>query len=140
MLTLAGLLCVASAGVPECDFYPMIEYWKAGDFSPNPLCNGTTDYLVENIYPGRTSRGLRELSKKLLAAYNEGLPGLSYGKVTCDIVSKNADEFCLAMGEFSRYTHCLTEYDYESADVVLNSMNKERDFGWEQIPSGCRGK
>lgn len=70
----------AVSGIPESDFYPLVEYWKAGDFRANPLCEGENapePRFKAEKYPARTSVGLKAFSEALLATYRNEIRGLS---------------------------------------------------------------
>lgn len=80
-LTLIFVLGVTSQ-VPESDFYPMVEYWSAGDFRANQLCESlegkaATAPMPAEKYGYRTSLGLKELSGALLQSYVNSVKHLS---------------------------------------------------------------
>eukprot|EP01056_Protomagalhaensia_sp_Gyna25_P006067 Protomagalhaensia_sp_Gyna_25__6066@NODE_967_length_2343_cov_206_610677_g768_i0_p1_GENE_NODE_967_length_2343_cov_206_610677_g768_i0NODE_967_length_2343_cov_206_610677_g768_i0_p1_ORF_typecomplete_len551_score119_74Lipase_3/PF01764_25/0_0027_NODE_967_length_2343_cov_206_610677_g768_i02221874 len=81
------LLAIAAvvAQVPENDFYPIIEYWKAGDFAANPLCEGSNAAAIPakvKDYPSRSSLGLKLFSRDLLRNYDSVAKGASLKDVT----------------------------------------------------------
>eukprot|EP01057_Protomagalhaensia_wolfi_P006077 Protomagalhaensia_wolfi_Nauph_80__6076@NODE_855_length_1945_cov_46_465373_g643_i0_p1_GENE_NODE_855_length_1945_cov_46_465373_g643_i0NODE_855_length_1945_cov_46_465373_g643_i0_p1_ORF_typecomplete_len553_score123_92Lipase_3/PF01764_25/0_0057_NODE_855_length_1945_cov_46_465373_g643_i01451803 len=73
-------IAVVGAQVPESDFYPIIEYWKAGDFAANPLCEGSNAAAIPakvKDYPSRMSLGLKLFSRDLLRNYDSVARGAS---------------------------------------------------------------
>eukprot|EP01055_Gregarina_sp_Pseudo9_P005938 Gregarina_sp_Pseudo_9__5937@NODE_954_length_2035_cov_294_783066_g855_i1_p1_GENE_NODE_954_length_2035_cov_294_783066_g855_i1NODE_954_length_2035_cov_294_783066_g855_i1_p1_ORF_typecomplete_len556_score173_43Lipase_3/PF01764_25/9_9e05_NODE_954_length_2035_cov_294_783066_g855_i11351802 len=71
---------VSGVSLPETDFYPIIEYWKAGDFRANPLCEGVNAPQIPAKvaeYPSRTSTGLKLFARDLLRKYDNAVKSTS---------------------------------------------------------------
>lgn len=182
-------------GIPETDFYPMIEYYRAKDYRANPLCELDPEYAHQNAdenskplipsvqatdYPYRFSIGLSELTKKMLESgksvaslsdrdvawtakerqkkgdweslLQAGIAGSVYNYRRSNVLdssfriqfgkafqpSKQVQEpFCYALGNFSRISTCLSNYEYKDNNEVLKQLSPGNNFGLEDLPTKC---
>eukprot|EP01053_Blabericola_migrator_P006239 Blabericola_migrator_1__6238@NODE_3149_length_2006_cov_626_283651_g1971_i0_p1_GENE_NODE_3149_length_2006_cov_626_283651_g1971_i0NODE_3149_length_2006_cov_626_283651_g1971_i0_p1_ORF_typecomplete_len556_score91_34Lipase_3/PF01764_25/0_00021_NODE_3149_length_2006_cov_626_283651_g1971_i01751842 len=183
-LTIVAAAAVLSvqAVVPESDFYPIIEYWKAGDFSANPLCEGNyAPQLPAKVkdYPSRPGTGLKLFARELIRSYDSSVKSTSskeinyqasqrrrstdwtsltaspmaqtaldarqrvtdfrgYRDAFCsNMGSIKADDFCMAMANYTKEMQCLSAYDYEDRDIVLAALAKENSYGYSAVPELC---